>query len=204
MIITHFVAKISLTYNGGFPIFLLPECNFLSINYQNLFWRISWKSCSTRNQSPSSACRQDPTTSPASSWKTSSGGYLGRIFGINPRSSDLHVDGIKMYKDVGELPVIPDLVFILIPARFIPDAIDSCGKAGVKWMAILSGGFNETGEEGKKLSDLVLQKARQYGIRFVGPNGVTVANTANGLCLPFVPSFSPPKGGCRSSPRAAV
>lgn len=122
-------------------------------------------------------------------------GYLGRIFGINPRSSDLHVDGIKMYKDVGELSVIPDLVFILIPARFIPDAIDSCGKAGVKWMAIPSGGFNETGEEGKKLSDLVLQKARQYGIRFVGPNGVTVANTANGLCLPFVPSFSPPKGG---------
>lgn len=122
-------------------------------------------------------------------------GYIGRIFGINPRSNDLHVDGIKMYKDVGELPVIPDLVFVLVPARFMPDIIDSCGRAGVKWMAIPSGGFNETGEEGRKLSDLVLQKARQYGIRFVGPNGVTVANTANGLCLPFVPSFSPPKGG---------
>ncbi len=122
-------------------------------------------------------------------------GYIGRIFGVNFRSSDLHVDGIKMYKDVGELPVIPDLAFVLIPARFMPDTIDSCGKAGVKWMAIPSGGFSEMGGEGKKLSDLVLQKARQYGIRFVGPNGVTVANTANGLCLPFVPSFSPPKGG---------
>jgi len=122
-------------------------------------------------------------------------GYMGRIFGINPRSEDVHVDGIKMYKDVADLPVIPDLAYVLIPARFMPDAIDSCGKAGIKWMAIPSGGFNETGEEGRKLSDLVLQKARQYGIRFVGPNGVTVANTANGLCLPFVPSFSPPKGG---------
>ncbi|MEN6468120.1 MAG: acetate--CoA ligase family protein [Smithella sp.] len=122
-------------------------------------------------------------------------GYRGRIFGINPRAGDLHVDGIKMYKDVGELPVIPDLAFVMIPARFIPDAVESCGKTGIKWMAIPSGGFNELGEEGRKLSDLVLQKARQYGIRFVGPNGVTVANTANGLCLPFVPSFSPPKGG---------
>lgn len=122
-------------------------------------------------------------------------GYMGRIFGINPHSSDLHVDGIKMYRDVGELPIVPDLVFVLIPARFVPNTIDSCGKAGVKWMAIPSGGFNEMGKEGKKLSDLVLQKAKQYGIRFVGPNGVTVANTANGLCLPFVPSFSPPKGG---------
>lgn len=122
-------------------------------------------------------------------------GYKGRIFGINPRVGDAHVDGIKMYKDIRDLPVVPDLVFIMIPARLIPDVIDSCGRAGVKRMAIPSGGFNESGEEGKKLSEFVLQKARQYGIRFVGPNGVTVANTANGLCLPFVPSFSPPKGG---------
>ena len=46
--------------------------------------------------------------------------YRGRIFGINPNSSDLHVDGIKMYKEVGELPVVPDLVFILIPAVLCP------------------------------------------------------------------------------------
>ena len=122
-------------------------------------------------------------------------GYKGRIFGINPRATDSHVDGIKMYKEVGELPVVPDLVYVLIPARLIPDVIESCGKAGIKRLAIPSGGFNELGEEGKKLSELVLQKARLYGIRFVGPNGVTVANTANGLCLPFVPSYSPPKGG---------
>ncbi len=122
-------------------------------------------------------------------------GYLGRIFGVNPRSEDLHVDGVKMYREVGELPVVPDVAFALIPARFVPDAVESCGKAGIKWMAIPSGGFNETGEAGRKLSEAVLQKARQYGVRFVGPNGVTVANTANGLCLPFVPSFSPPKGG---------
>jgi len=132
-------------------------------------------------------------------------GYKGRIFGINPLSSDLQ-DGIKMYKEVGDLPIVPDLVYVLIPARFVPDAIESCGKAGVKRMAIPSGGFNEMGEEGKKLSELALQKARQYGIRFVGPNGLTVANTVNGLCLPFVPSFSPPKGGgdCQLSPRAAA
>lgn len=122
-------------------------------------------------------------------------GYKGRIFGINHRATDAHVDGIKMFKDVQELPVIPDLVFIMIPAKLIPDEIEACGRVGIQWMAIPSGGFNELGDEGRNLSDLVLQKARKYGIRFVGPNGVTVANTANGLCLPFVPSFSPPKGG---------
>ena len=71
-------------------------------------------------------------------------------------------------------------------------------------MAIPSGGFNELSEEGQKLADLLLEKARKYGIRFVGPNGLTVANTANGLCLPFIPSFRPPRAAFRSSPRAAA
>ena len=62
-------------------------------------------------------------------------------------------------------------------------------------MAIPSGGFNELNREGQNLADLLLEKTRKYGIRFIGPNGVTVANTANGLCLPFVPSYPPPKGG---------
>jgi acetate---CoA ligase (ADP-forming) len=122
-------------------------------------------------------------------------GYKGRIFGVNPRAAEAHVDGIRMYQDVSDLPDTPDIAFIMIPAKLIPDVIESCGRAGIKRLAIPSGGFNELGQEGEKLSELVLQKARHYGIRFVGPNGVTVANTANGLCLPFVPSFSPPKGG---------
>ena len=34
-----------------------------------------------------------------------------------------------------------------------------------------------------------------YGIRFVGPNGLALADTASGLCLPFVPSFPVRPGG---------
>ncbi|MDA3823633.1 MAG: acetate--CoA ligase family protein, partial [Bacteroidales bacterium] len=92
-------------------------------------------------------------------------------------------------------PVVPDLAVALIPARFVPDTIDACGKFGIKRMAIPSGGFNEMGEEGKKLAQLALDKAAEYDLHFVGPNGVTVANTANGLCLPFVPSYMPTRGG---------
>jgi acetate---CoA ligase (ADP-forming) len=122
-------------------------------------------------------------------------GYKGRILGVNPRSDDHDVNGIRMYKSIRELPVVPDLVFALVPAKLIPDLVEECGEFGVRWMAIPSGGFNELSQEGGKLADLLLEKSRKYGIRFVGPNGLTVANTANGLCLPFVPSFPPPKGG---------
>ena len=122
-------------------------------------------------------------------------GYRGRIFGINPKSEDAHVDGIKMYHDLTDLPEVPDLAYCLIPARFVPDVVEQCGKFGINRMAISSGGFSEFGEEGRKLSEMTLSKARQYAIRFVGPNGVTVANTANGLCLPFVPLHKAPEGG---------
>ncbi|MCD6584460.1 MAG: acetate--CoA ligase family protein [Desulfobacteraceae bacterium] len=122
-------------------------------------------------------------------------GFMGRIFGVNPTSSDVHVDGVRMYQKIEELPIVPDLCVALIPAKFIPDAVESCGKSGISWMAIPSGGFNETGEEGKKIAELTVGNAKKYGVRFVGPNGLTVANTSNGLCLPFVPLYKPLKGG---------
>jgi acyl-CoA synthetase (NDP forming) len=122
-------------------------------------------------------------------------GYKGRIFGINSRSDDRDINGICMYKSVSDLPVVPDLVYSLVPAKLIPELVDECGEFGVRWMAIPSAGFNELSEVGRSLADLLLEKAKKHGIRFVGPNALTVANTANGLCLPFVPSYSPPRGG---------
>ena len=122
-------------------------------------------------------------------------GYRGRVFGINPRSDDPYVDGVKMYRSVSELPEVPDLVFAMIPAKHIPDMIEQCGKFGVTRMAIPSGGFNEFGEHGDTLAEQAIQKAEEYGIRFVGPNAICVANTYNGMCLPFAPIVKPPKGG---------
>lgn len=121
-------------------------------------------------------------------------GYRGRIFGVNERSEDAHVDGIRMYKHVEDLPEIPDLAYCMIPAKLIPGMMDRCGKFGIRRMAIPSGGFSEYSEEGQALADQLLTTARKYGIRFVGPNSVTVANTDNGLCLPFVALHKAPKG----------
>ncbi|MCX7678294.1 MAG: acetate--CoA ligase family protein [Spirochaetes bacterium] len=121
-------------------------------------------------------------------------GYRGRIFGTNPRTEVSHVDGIRMYKNIADLPEVPDLAVCLVPAKFVPDYVEECGKIGIRRMAIPSGGFSEFGEEGKKLSEKLIENAKKYNIRFVGPNGLMVANTANGLCLPFVPLYRPPKG----------
>ncbi len=121
-------------------------------------------------------------------------GYRGRIFGLNPKSEEIEVSGIRMFRKMEDLPEVPDLAVCLIPARFIPEYVEACGKFGIRRMAIPSGGFSELNEEGEKLSDLLLSIAKKYDLRFMGPNGLMVANTANGLCLPFLPLFRPPKG----------
>ncbi|MFV0439534.1 MAG: acetate--CoA ligase family protein [Desulfopila sp.] len=122
-------------------------------------------------------------------------GFSGRIFGVNPRADERHVHGIKMYRQVADLPEVPDLAVALVPARYVPEAVRACGEFGISRMAIPSGGFNEAGAAGRDLASELILLARQYGIRFIGPNGLTIVNTANGLCLPFTPLYPPPKGG---------
>ncbi len=122
-------------------------------------------------------------------------GFRGRIFGINPATEETEVDGIRVYRSATELPIVPDLAVLLIPARYVPEAVEDCGQAGIKRLAVQAGGFNESSAEGKALAARLLTAAGKHGIRFVGPNGLALANTAHGLCLPFVPSFPVNKGG---------
>ncbi len=122
-------------------------------------------------------------------------GYRGRIFGINPATQETVVSGIRVYRSAADLPVLPDLAILLIPARYVVTAVEDCGQAGIRRLAIQAGGFNEAGEEGRQRATELLAAARKYQIRFVGPNGLTLANTTNGLCLPFVPSFPVAQGG---------
>lgn len=122
-------------------------------------------------------------------------GFQGRLFGINPATDETDVGGIRVYRSAAELPLVPDLAVLLIPARFVPQAVEDCGRAGIKRLAIQAGGFNEASDQGKTLAQEVISLARSHGIRFIGPNGLALADTTSGLCLPFVPSYPVRSGG---------
>ena len=122
-------------------------------------------------------------------------GYQGRIFGVNPTTQDKHVNGIRMFRNIADLPDVPTLAVAMLPARFIPDMVKDCGEFGIRRVAIPAAGFNEVSDDGRQLTDTLLKIARRYNIRLIGPNCLTIANTANGLCLPFPPLYPPPKGG---------
>lgn len=120
--------------------------------------------------------------------------YQGRIFCVNPKGGEAL--GHKLYPSVSDLPQAVDLAVIIIPAPAVPGVVEECGRKGIRRLAVPSGGFEEFGGDGARIRDRLVEAARRYGIRFVGPNCLTVINAHTGLCLPFVP-IPPdlPRGG---------
>jgi acetyl coenzyme A synthetase (ADP forming)-like protein len=102
-------------------------------------------------------------------------GYKGAIYPINPTAPE--VRGIKAYKTIDEVPGEVDLAHIIIPAKFVPQTIEDCGKKGIKAVVINSAGFSEMGEEGKKLQEGFLANAKKHGVRVFGPNCQGIINT---------------------------
>jgi len=102
------------------------------------------------------------------------GGLDENIYPVHPRLSE--VQGYKAYKSVLDLPVVPDLAFLILPPRVVPQVMEECGQKGIKNLLITSGGFREIGEEGKSLSQKIDEIAKKYNMRFIGPNCLGIYN----------------------------
>ncbi len=102
-------------------------------------------------------------------------GFKGGIYPINPKADEIR--GLKAYKSIMDCPDNIDVVHMVIPAKFVPMAMEDCGKKGVKNVIINSGGFSETGPEGEAFEKELLATAKKYGIRVMGPNCQGVINT---------------------------
>ncbi len=96
------------------------------------------------------------------------GRELRKIYPVNPNRES--VLGVKCYKSIIDLPETVDLAIIATPAPTVPKIIEECGESGVKAVIIISAGFRESGEEGRKREEEVIRIARKYGIRILGPN----------------------------------
>jgi len=97
------------------------------------------------------------------------GGFNGVVYPVNPRREA--VFGIPCYPDVKSLPKTPDLAVIMTTAETVPQLVRDCGEAGIHGVIIMSAGFKEIGDNGKKLEEQVkAEKARFPDMRIVGPN----------------------------------
>ncbi|MBN2460125.1 MAG: bifunctional acetate--CoA ligase family protein/GNAT family N-acetyltransferase [Candidatus Cloacimonetes bacterium] len=95
-------------------------------------------------------------------------GFDGIVYPINPKRTN--VLGVKAYARLEDVPDKIDLAIIATPAHTVPAIVEDCGIVGVSGVLLISAGFAEIGEEGKKLTRQIMASLRKYGMRLIGPN----------------------------------
>ena len=85
--------------------------------------------------------------------------------------------GVKAYPNLESLPRPVDLVIVAVAAKYCVNLIQQIRNAGARCAVIISGGFSEIGDEGRKLEELLVRTAKNVGVRLIGPNCVGVSNS---------------------------
>jgi acetyltransferase len=109
------------------------------------------------------------------------GGYRGKVYPVNPQGGEIL--GLKSYRTVEEVTGPVDVASIVIPAKFVYEAVQSCAKKGVKYLTIISSGFSEIGNNEEERR--IVSYARDHGMRILGPNIFGIYSAAASLNATF-------------------
>ena len=106
-------------------------------------------------------------------------GFRGDVYPVNPKYEE--VWGRPCVPSVLELPRGVDLLVFVVPAPVVVRTIDDCRKVGVRSIMVVSSGFAEAGEEGRRLQRKLADAAARTGIPILGPNVEGYVNYVDGV-----------------------
>ncbi len=115
--------------------------------------------------------------------------YPGKLYLVNPRGGK-HAFADKeyeLYKSVLDIKEDIDAAIIIVPAKFAPQALEECGKKGIKNVIVTTGGFAEIGEEGIRIQKQMNDLMKEYKINVVGPNCLGLFAPKLGYDTTFLP-----------------
>jgi acyl-CoA synthetase (NDP forming)/ribosomal protein S18 acetylase RimI-like enzyme len=96
---------------------------------------------------------------------------------------------------IHDLPDGVDLAVVDALPDDVLEAAEACAERGVRALAVLSGGFSESGEEGMRRERELLTRCREHGVRLLGPDCSGVVNTDPHVRLNVTPAPSMPIPG---------
>jgi len=94
--------------------------------------------------------------------------YGGKLWAVNPKTPDIL--GLPTFQTIDELPGIPELAIIAIPARFVLSTLQDLADKGVTAVIVMTAGFGEKDDAGKAIEQEMLVMAEKYSMALVGPN----------------------------------
>ena len=95
------------------------------------------------------------------------GGYPGGLYPIHPQAEEL--EGLRAFPDLTTVPGPVDLAVLAVPAPVLPSVVDDCGRKGVHGLVVVTGGYDDRGEEGARFQRDLVERARGWGMRVLGP-----------------------------------
>ncbi len=121
------------------------------------------------------------------------GGYKGSLYVVNPKHDK--VQGIKSWKSIEDIPSA-DLAILAISANLCLQAVETLiRKKSTRAFIIISAGFSEAGEDGKKLENEIVTLISESGGCLIGPNCIgVVTQSYQGVFTSPVPKLD--REGC--------
>ena len=105
------------------------------------------------------------------------GGFKGEIYLVNPHHDA--IGGRRCFLDIAALPEAPQLAVIATPPGTVPELVGALGKKGTRAVVVITAGL------GPELKQAMLDQARPYLLRIIGPNCLGIAVPGLGLHANF-------------------
>jgi acyl-CoA synthetase (NDP forming) len=106
-------------------------------------------------------------------------GFAGRIYPVNPKLD--RIGDLACYRDVASLPEVPDVGIVLLGAERAHLAVRELAARGAAAAIVLASGYTETGAEGARRQQQLVEAAGS--MRILGPNTIGLVNLTDGIVL---------------------
>ena len=118
-------------------------------------------------------------------------GFAGKVFAVNRDGGEIL--GLTTATDVEQLPEgVADLAILCTPPAANPGVLQACAGRGVKAVYVVSGGYRETGAEGRRAEEELAALADKLDVVLAGPNGQGLISTPARLCAQIVGPYPAP------------
>ncbi|MDB5953679.1 bifunctional acetate--CoA ligase family protein/GNAT family N-acetyltransferase [Ramlibacter sp.] len=119
------------------------------------------------------------------------GGFQGALWAVDRQRGE--IDGIEVWPEVASLPAAPDLAVICTPAAAVPELIAALGRKGTRAAVVVTAGLKQrAAEDGPTFEQQMLDAARPYLLRILGPNCIGELVPAACLNASFAPGNAAP------------
>ena len=116
--------------------------------------------------------------------------YAGKVFATNVDGGEIL--GVTAHPSVECIPDgAADLVFVCTPVRVNADVVRDCARKGVRAAFVMTGGYAESGDAGRRAEHELAAAAEEAGVLLAGPNGQGIVSTPSSLCAQMVAPYPP-------------